>query len=498
MARRSNAELEASNKPLRKRGEGTVFEVTGRPGYYRAVRTIEINGKRKAVSGSGDSEAQAIQRREKNIIKEYGKSQSAYGQRESYKKAVELTTKMTPNVTLEELMVDWLEWRKYQTLPSKRISGAVRKQYETHIRLHLGPSTLGQMCINEITRNDIESYFFRELPRNTKWIVRDGKDTEVPYLSVSNQRAQQSIVNMALNYAVHPLGLLQNNPATDMERIQKSNDVTTNTGLEKKRKMAYKLAELLMGRQDEARWMLQLLTGARQSEILGATWSESFMYLFDDAEPGKPPRFIIQQQLVRDPDARELKKVKRTKSRSSTRVVPLDPRLVEILLDHKHRQEQIHAYRKEMQEAENKRNLKPSEVRKVYWSPVKDMGDLVFCEPNGRPTTHQRDHKRWKRLLEEFAPMMEGDTISMHGLRHLCASILATTPGVSLEQIRSILGHGSTAVTSAVYLHIGAQNLVAPMASYTTAIFRDRDLVAQGKQPPAYSDEEFYDKLHLG
>lgn len=481
MGRRSNEELKAAGASPRKRGEGTVFEVPGRPGYFRAVRTIELKGKPVQVSGSGTSEELAIQRREKNVIRKLGATpQAAFAQPHILQNAVAHTKKLTPDISLEALMVDWLEWRKYQTLPSKKISGAVRKQYETHIRLHLGPSDLGRMSINTITRTDIEHYFFRELPRNTKRIIRDGKEEEVPYLSVSNQRAQQSIVNMALNYAVHPLGLLQSNPAMGMERIQKADSMTANTGLEKKRKMAYKLAELLQGRPDEARWMLQLLTGARQSEILGATWSESFLYLFDEPEPGKPPRFIIQQQLVRDPDAKVLKKVKRTKSRSSTRVVPLDPRLVEILWHHKQKQDA----------------MKADAINAGTWKALEGMDDLVFCEPSGKPTSHQRDHKRWKALLKDFGPHMEGDTISMHGLRHLCASILATTPGVSLEQIRAVLGHGSTAVTSAVYLHIGAQNLVDPMASYTSAIFRDRDLRAQGKEVPAYSDEEFYDNLH--
>jgi integrase len=479
MGRRSNEELKAAGASLRKRGEGTVFEVPGRPGYFRAVRTIDYKGKPVQVSGSGSSEDQAIQRREKNVIKKLAGTQSVYAQAKVLQQAVATTKKLTTHSTLYELMVDWLEWRKYQTIPSKKISGAVRKQYETHIRLHLGPSELGRMNLNEINRNDIETYFFRELPRNTKKIIRDGVEVDVPALSVSNQRAQQSIVNMALNYAVHPLGLIATNPATGMERIQKVDSITSNSGLEKKRKMAYKLAELLEGRPDEARWMLSLLTGARQSEVLGATYSESFMYLFDEPEPGKPPRFVIQQQLVRDPDAKEFKKVKRTKSKSSTRVVPLDPRMVEILHKHKRRQDEAKAWA----------------IANGIWDPLPGMEDLVFCEPTGRPTSHQRDHKRWKALLAQFAPYMDGDTINLHGLRHLCASILATTPGVSLEQIKQILGHSSS-VTSTVYLHIGAQNLVKPVESYTSAIFRDRDLRAQGKNVSAYNDEEFYGNLH--
>ncbi|MEN9714666.1 MAG: hypothetical protein RJA35_133 [Actinomycetota bacterium] len=480
MGRRTNEELKAAGASLRKRGEGTVFEVPGRPGYFRAVRSIVIGGKTKQVSGSGSSPDQAIQRREKKVVETLAGTQSIYAQPKVFQQAYSVTKKLTPSSTFHELLIDWLEWRKYQTIPSKKISGAVRKQYETHIRLHLGPSELGYMKINEISRNDIETYFFKELPRNQKKIIRDGEEVEVPYLSVSNQRAQQSIVNMALAYAVHPLGLLQTNPATGMERIQKADSITSNSGLEKKRKMAYKIAELLEGRPDEARWMMSLLTGARQSEVLGATWSESFMYLFDDPEPGKPPRFLIQQQLVRDPDAKEFKKVKRTKSKASTRVVPLDPRLVKILLDYKAQQDILKA------EAE----------AAGTWAPLEGMADLVFCDPKtGRPVSHQRDHKRWKALLADFAPYLEGDTINLHGLRHLCASILATTPGVSLEQIKQVLGHSSS-VTSTVYLHIGAQNLVQPMASYTSAIFRDRELRAQGKEVPAYGDEEYYDRLH--
>lgn len=482
MARRSKAELEAANLQQRKRGEGTVFELANRPGVFRAVRVIEINGKSVQISGTGATAEQAILRREQNVLKKFAGKPAGKAQSKAFQQAVISTGKLSPSSTLHEVMIDWLEWRRYQTTPSKKISAAVRKQYETHIRLHLGPSTLGQMKIDEITRADIENYFFRELPRNTKRVVRDGAEIDVPQLSISNQRAQQSIVNMALNYAVYPLGLIRTNPAFGMERIPKEDYATANSDLESKRKMAYKLAMLLDGRHDEARWLLQLLTGARQSEILGATWSDSFMYLLERNNPAKPPRFIIQQQLVRDPYGDGLKIVKRTKSKSSTRVIPLDDRLVDVLLLHKARQQEIIAAHRDHPDP------------KLRWNPPAGMEDLVFCElPTGRPTSHQRDHKRWKALLARFESELDGDVINMHGLRHLAASLLATTPGVSLEQIRQILGHGSTAVTSAVYLHISAQNLVTPMTNFTTAVFRDRDANRRGLPVQPYSDDEYFE-----
>jgi len=289
-------------------------------------------------------------------------------------------------------------------------------------------------------------------------------------------------VNMALNYAVYPLGLIENNPAFGMERMPKEDRTTANSELEDKRKIAYKLAMILDGRHDEARWLLQLLTGARQSEILGATWSSSFKYLTEVNNPAKPPRFIIQQQLVRDPYGEGLKIVKRTKSKSSTRVVPLDPRLVEVLLRYKARQ---------MELIEEYKNHPDPKKR---WNPPEGMEDLVFCEmPTGRPTSHQRDHKRWKALLAKFSDQLEGDVITMHALRHLAASLMATTPGVSLEQIRQVLGHGSAAVTSAIYLHISAQNLVAPMTNFTSAVFRDRERNRQGLTVQPYNDQEFFE-----
>lgn len=470
MGRRTNEELKSLDLQPRKKGEGTVFPMKNRPGIYRAVRVIEIDGKLTQISGNGTSPEQAIQRRERNVFKKLGASKTPNLQAKVIQQAVAATKGLNAKSTFHEVMLDWLEWRRYQTSPSKKISGAVRKQYETHIRLHLGPSEMGQTPIDELSRPIIENYFFRELPRDTKIIWRDGENQEVPKLSISNQRAQQSIVNMVLNYAVYPLALIPSNPSIGMDRIQKEDNITANTELEKKRKMAYKLAMLLEGHKDEARWMFQLLTGTRQSEVLGLRWSDSFMYLLEDYDPKRPARVIIKQQLVRDPYGDGLRVKQRTKSKSSTRVIPLDPRLVEILLNHRARQEDL--------------------KQRPEWQPLPEMDDLVFCEASGKPTSHQRDHKRFKAMLRSFADVLEGDEISMHGLRHLAASIMVTS-GATIEQVKNMLGHASSAVTSAVYLHIGAQNLVEPVSKYTTTIFRDRDRRQNNQPIPPYNDDDF-------
>jgi integrase len=478
MARRSNEELLKDGEKPRKKGEGTVFELPGRPGYFRAVRVItDAKGVSRQVSGSGSSPEQAIQRRESNVIKHFTGQPGAQLHLKEIRKAEASVRGLTAQSTFHELMIDWLEWRRYQTSPKNKLGGATRKQYETHIRLHLGPSEMGQTPIGRLTRQHIEHYFFRELPRHTKKIVREGKEEEVPALSISNQRAQQSIVNMTLNYAAKNLELIPSNPASEMERIFHPDNVTANTELNKKRKMAYKLALLLRGHRYEARYLFALLTGARQSEILGATWGGSFLYLLDDYDPGKPARFVIKQQLVRDPDSPDgkLTVVQRTKSRASTRVIPLDPRLVELLLELKQRRD-------------------AAAQDPIYWAPEPGLEDLVFCDlPSGKPVTHQRDHKRWKAVLKEFAEQLDGDEISLHGLRHLTASIMVTS-GAPIEHVKNMLGHNSAAVTSAIYLHLGPANMVEDVQNFTSQIFRDRIAAEEGREIPPYNDDDFFER----
>jgi integrase len=477
MGRRTNEELWKSRQAPNRKGEGTVFEVI-RNGQktYRAVRVITVKKGEKPVqiSGTGRTSEEAIERREENVLKRLSEIAGTSTAAKIMRKA-----EIAPSVsglTLEspfsDLLYEWLKWKKRQTLPSKAITPAVYKQYETHVRKHLSSSPLGTTAIGNLNRHAFETYFFETLMEQTKPIVRDDKVHYVPYLSVSNRRAQQAIINQALNYAVSQLRLLDVNPASGMERIPKEDYRLNNENLEKKRKMAYKLAMLLDGHPQEARWLTSLLLGLRQSEVLGLDWQESFMYL-EDNRPDRPPRVIVKQQLVRDPESGELSIVSRTKSKTSTRVIPLDPRFVEILLAHKARQREIR---------------KKTPQTGPAWAK-----HLVFAESDGRPTSHQRDHKRWRALLKSFREELGGDEVRLHALRHFAASIMITS-GATAEEAKLMLGHSSTVVTTAVYLHMGAQNLVEPTAALTTAIFRDRDKARQGLEVAPYDDDEYYER----
>lgn len=480
MGRRTNEQLWKDRQAPANKGEGTVFKVVrNNVVTFRAVRVVQVPNAKKPIqiSGTGRSPEEAIERREANVYKRLAPLAGSAVVAKVLKKA-----DITPNahgLTLDspfsDLLWDWLKWKKRQTMPSKAITPAVQKQYETHIRLHLGPSQLGATPIGALTRSLFETYFFETLPEIKKEVVRNDKAVLVPFLSVSNRRAQQAIVNQALNYAASNLRLLDVNPASGMERIPKEDYRLNNENLEKKRKMAYKLPMLLDGHPQEARWMISLMLGLRQSEVLGLDWKESFHYL-EDHRKDRPARVVIKQQLVRDPETGELSIQQRTKSKTSTRVIPLDPRLVEILLTHKRRQDEW--------------------IKKGKWNPEPWAKNLVFCEPDGRPTSHQRDHKRWRALLKSFRDELGGDEVRLHALRHFAASIMITS-GATAEEAKLMLGHSSTVVTTAVYLHMGAQNLIEPTRNLTDALFRDRDKARRGEPVAPYDDSEYYSERDL-
>lgn len=480
MGRRTNEELWKAKKAPRSKGEGTVFEVIrdGRK-TYRAVRKVALRDGEKPVqiSGTGNTEAEAIARREARILERLNQEGSP-SKKAAFLKTTQVENQshgLTAESPFADLLFDWLKWKRRQNLPSKMITKAVWKQYETHARRWLAPSELGATPIGNITRNSLNKYFFEELMAHTKVVIVEDKQRVVPCLGVSNRRAQQGMVNQALQYAVSELRILDINPAASMERIPKDDYRLANENLERKRKLAYRLPALLDGHDQEARWMVSLLLGLRQSEVLGLDWEESFLYL-GDPRPDKQARVIVKQQLVRDPFNGELSIEPRTKSKHSTRIIPIDPELEKILVKHK-----------DAQRTRRKSYIpKPGEEPAPKWA-----RNLVFTHDSGHPISHQTDHKRWRALLREFREELGGDEVRLHALRHFAASILISSGAGTVEEAKQMLGHSSTVITTAVYLHTDVEQLVEPTKALTHALFRDRDAKRRGEELPPYDDEEY-------
>lgn len=422
--------------------------------FYRATRTVSWDPKTrrsKQITGSGRTHEEAVQRRESNYLRHLAKLGLA----------PEQDVPMTKNEQeryFGDVVWEWFKWKKGLDEENHGISASTTKQYESLIRLYIGPSKLATMPIRTVARNDIKDFYqqVKELRRKSYTKDEFGKITgvvEVPRLGLTNRRALYGIIAMVMKYALVEREYIFTNPAYGIDPLPKPTVKKDAESLEKKKWVAKNLAFHLKGRPDELRWIYAMATGCRQSEVLGLEW-DCFSYITKGQT--QTPRVVIRQQLqpIFDKDQKtkdkKWKVEQQTKSEHSHRIIPLDKRLVELLLAHKAQQDAWKLSGK--------------------WDPQPGLENLVFTMPNGRPVSHQRDNKRWRALLQEF----ELPYIPMHSLRHFAASMMVAN-GANLNAVSAILGHGSVSITRAVYIHEDIRPMVQPMKSLIDTLFRDRD-----------------------
>lgn len=157
-------------------------------------------------------------------------------------------------------------------------------------------------------------------------------------------------------------------------------------------------------------------TGIRRGEAIGAVWSAV------DLAAGS---LDIRQTITK---AGSKIVVKQPKSKRSRRTVPLPPPVVEILREHRARQDHR---------------------RDVLGSDWQDS-DLVFTTLYGRHLYPDYVSTKFATYARRCGlPHIGGP----HGLRHSLASALDAN-GNGLATISALLGHASTAVTSRVYTHM--------------------------------------------
>ena len=158
-------------------------------------------------------------------------------------------------------------------------------------------------------------------------------------------------------------------------------------------------------------WRLSLLLGMRRGELLGLRWRDI------DLDAGsltvRTTRTLVGDQVVEGPP----------KSARSRRVLPLDPRTVEVLGRHWKQQ--------------TRRALEG------VWGPV----DYVFTDTNGQPLHPACVSRRFAEIVDRLGL----PAIRFHDLRHTSAS-LGLAAGESLKAVSARLGHSSIVVTADSYL----------------------------------------------
>ena len=442
MARRTSEQLWQARQAPRSKGDGSVFEITvNGKRKFRATKTLFMNedGVAVQVSGTGDSEAEAKKRRDANWIKrlvQMGELPAS---------ALRSTPKELKTNT-EQLLWDWLKWKSIQTSSEHRISADVVAQYESIIRLHIAPA-IGKKPIRLITRKDLEEFLFTTLSAKKKTYKDEfGNvvETDEELLGLSKKRAIQGVLSMAFRWATEEQ-LISANPTIGVPHFDKPKSPALHEKLESKLWYPERLAEYLVGSEDEARWLLMMTCGLRASEKLGVEWS-SFKHLTG----GGLATLEVSQQLAIDPKTKKFYIKRETKSQAGLRIIPLDKRMVKVLTSYKKIQD-------EWKKADT-------------WNPPKGLENLVFTTQEGKPIRHQTDTKQWRKLLSDHKLPF----IRQHAMRHIAISNMVKL-GLPIEIIRAIAGHESEAITRATYTHLSAGSKVEAMTAYSDKVFGARE-----------------------
>ncbi|MFY9177363.1 MAG: site-specific integrase, partial [Caldicoprobacterales bacterium] len=112
------------------------------------------------------------------------------------------------------------------------------------------------------------------------------------------------------------------------------------------------------------------------------------------------------------------------KTENSIRTLPMPKGLVELLLEHKEKQEKI---------------------KKMIESDYID-NDLVCCHNDGTPLNPKNFSKKFRKLLEKN----NFPIIRFHDLRHSYATLMLES-NVDLKVTSAMLGHSSVTITADIY-----------------------------------------------
>jgi len=160
-----------------------------------------------------------------------------------------------------------------------------------------------------------------------------------------------------------------------------------------------------------------LASGARSGELLGLSWNGV------DFDGGV---IHIRKSLKKTETGFELGDLKTFASR---RAIDLGPRSLQVLREHRARQ--------------NAEALERGPRWDGYWN-------LVFSNLNGGPLDQTNVLRREFRPLLKLAAISE--TLRFHDLRRVCASI-ALSKGMDVVRVAKMLGHSSPTTTLSVYSH---------------------------------------------
>ncbi len=290
--------------------------------------------------------------------------------------------------TLAEFMKEWLQSK------SLKLRKHTLEVYTGHVNKHIVPR-LGRFELIKITTAQVEKFYI-DLAKEANLSPRTILDIHKIMKSAFEAAVKRKYVSA--------------NPVKDAETPK----------VEKKEMTVWDIQEvnkfLKIAREHRLypAFLLALTTGMRQSEILGLRW--------------KDIDFENETLSVRQPlshDGKEL--TVQTKTRTSTRTISLDKRVLDVLQKHKH------MVKKEM----------------LANRPVYKNNDLVICTGVGTPVLPRNVLRTFYSLVKKA----DVPKIRFHDLRHTVATLMLKGE-INPKVVKEILGHSDVRITLDIYSHV--------------------------------------------
>ncbi|MEK3879198.1 tyrosine-type recombinase/integrase [Paenibacillus sp. FSL M7-0420] len=298
-----------------------------------------------------------------------------------------------------EFMLDWLN-----NVIKNEVEETTWEGYEMIVTKHIIPYFMSKndIPLQELQPMHLQKYY------ETKY--QDDPSTGKKRLSAKTLRRHHANIRSALKFALR-MELIPFNPA---DRIVLPKQEKFNASYYTVEQLE-KLFEVCLGTPIESAVYLAAHYGLRRSEVLGLKWD---CIDFEEKTISiREVRVKIGKNVV----------IKKPKSESSQRTLPLMEKLEDYLL---HLKKQRKKYKQQ------------------YGKDYVNSG-LVCCWPDGSPMKTEYLNHKFKDILAKN----ELPHIRFHDLRHSTASYLIKH-GVSLKEIQVWLGHSTISITANTYTHI--------------------------------------------
>jgi integrase len=318
-------------------------------------------------------------------------------------------------IVLGKLMHSWL----FEILRvSSHIKPSTFQRYEGIFRNYIENSNLYGIKLNDIKSIQIQRYYNE--------LYESGKT----YSQIYNLN---KLLKSLLNYAVEE-GYILKNPCSNKRIVipgqSKIKSTINNEYDEDNEVVIYSNDEIKLLKADlenhrlKAAILLDLGTGLRLGELLALQWSD----IDSDYSELKVQRTIKEVTVIAADRSKQYKTlIQPPKTKKSIRTVPIPSSLVDVLKEHRQRQEK-----------------EKSDAGTSYIE-----SDFVFTTELGKNIDSNNFRRSYKRILTKAGIEYK----KFHALRHTYATKLFERE-VPLKTVSELLGHSDISITANIYTHV--------------------------------------------